>query len=140
MGISVPKTSSTTRSYRPRTWHYIVIILVLMIAALIFLWNWDWFIPMAQRMASTALGRPVTITHLHVRITRNPVFEADGVTIANPPDFPAGAPLAQIDRLEVTVNGPAYLGHRALIVPSLVIEQPKIEAIALPDGRNNWTF
>lgn len=113
-------------------------------AAVIAIWNWDWFIPPAERLASAQLGRPVHIAHLHVRLARNPVLEADGIVIDNPPDFPAPAeapgPFARIAKLGVTLNGPAYLHGRAIVVPSIELERPDVQAVALPDGRNNWTF
>jgi uncharacterized protein involved in outer membrane biogenesis len=125
---------------RPRPWHYIVGIVVVGVVALVLVWNWDWFIPVVSRLASAQLGRPVGMAHLHVRIARNPVLEADDVVVGNPPDFPAQAPFARIGRLAVTVNGPAYLRSRALIVPGIEIDHPDVQATALPDGRNNWTF
>lgn len=127
-------------SLRPRPWHYGVGIFFVAIVALILVWNWDWFIPPVSRLASARLGRPVTIAHLHVRVARNPVLEADGVVVGNPPGFPDPGPFARIARLAVTINGPEYLRRRALIVPGIVLDHPEVEATALPDGRNNWTF
>jgi uncharacterized protein involved in outer membrane biogenesis len=125
---------------RVRPWHYFVSALAVAIVILVAVWNWDWFIPCIERIASAKLGRPIILQHLHVRIARNPVLEADGIVIENPPRFPASGPFARIRRLAVTVNGPAYLRQRALIVPSLELDRPEVNAIALPDGRNNWTF
>jgi AsmA family protein len=125
---------------RLRPWQLILGVLVVGIVALILVWNWDWFIPVVSRVASAQLGRPVTMAHLHVRIAENPVLEADGLVVGNPPDFPGPGPLARIGRLAVTLNGPAYVHNRALIVPGIVVDRPDIQAIALPDGRNNWTF
>jgi len=124
----------------PRPWHYIVGVLVLGVIVLAMVWNWDWFIPLASRIASGQLGRPVGIAHLHVRIAVNPVLEADDVVVGNPPGFAAAAPFARIARLAVTVNGPAYVRSRALIVPGLEIDRPDVAAVATPDGHNNWTF
>lgn len=117
--------------------------IVAALAALVALWNWDWFIPMAERLASRQLGRPVAIRHIHVRLARNPVLELDGLVIGNPPDFPAPPgddAFARVERLAVTLDGPAYLHGRAIVVPGIEIDTPVIAAIALPDGRNNWTF
>jgi uncharacterized protein involved in outer membrane biogenesis len=126
---------------RVRRWHAGIAVAVVSVAVLVAVWDWDWFIPPVQRMVSARLGRPVTIQHLHLRIARNPVFEADGVVVGNPPELAtADAPLARIDRLAVMVNGPAYLRGRVLIVPSIEIDHPQIAALAQPDGRNNWTF
>ena len=40
------------------------------IAALVTFWDWDWLIPIVQGRASSALGRQVTIAHLHVQLGR----------------------------------------------------------------------
>ncbi len=60
---------------------------VVAIVALVMLWNWDWFIPFVDARASAALGRPVTIGHLHVRLGRVTTVVADDVKIGNPPDL-----------------------------------------------------
>lgn len=125
---------------RPRPWQYIVGILVVGLVVLILVWNWDWFIPIVSRVASAQLGRPVSMAHLHVRIAANPVLEADDVVIGNPPGFPDPGPFARIAKLAVTINGPAYVRSRALIVPGVEVDHPDVQATALPDGRNNWTF
>jgi uncharacterized protein involved in outer membrane biogenesis len=65
------------------------------------LFRWDWLIPLVDRRASAALGRPVTITHLHVRLGRVLHVEADGVTIGNPAGWPNGGNLATADTLSV---------------------------------------
>ena len=71
--------------WRPRPWQYITAALVVAVVVLVSVWNWDWFIPVVTRIASAQLGRPVTMAHLHVRIARNPVIEADDLVIDNPP-------------------------------------------------------
>ncbi|MDA8252429.1 MAG: AsmA family protein [Rhodospirillales bacterium] len=125
---------------RLRPWHYVVAALLCALVVLVAVWDWDWFIPPVERIASARLGRPAHIQHLHVRIARNPVLEADGVVVDNPPGFAAPGPFARIARLAVTVNGPAYLHGRVLIVPSIEVDTPDVNATALPNGRNNWTF
>src|SRR3954447_6712628 len=84
----------------------ITIALVLLIAV----WNWDWFIPFAERQATAALGRPVSIHHLNVTLARNPVLGVGGPVIGNPAGSPAALPpLARIERLGVTLDGLAWL-------------------------------
>ena len=125
---------------RGRPWLYITGALLAAAVVLVAVWNWDWFIPRVERIASAKLGRPVHIAHLHVRIARNPVLEVDGLVVDNPPGFPAPGPFARIARLAVTLNGPAWLHGRVVVVPSIVVDKPDVNATALPDGRNNWTF
>ncbi len=127
-------------SRRRRIWISVFGTVVAALVVLALVWNWDWFIPPVQRMASEALGRPVTIQHLHLRLARNPVLEADGIVVANPPDFPADAPLARVEKLAVTVDALAYLRNRKLVLPAIVVDRADVAARALPDGRNNWTF
>ena len=67
----------------------------------VLLFQWDWLIPIVDKQASAALGRPVTITHLHVTLGRTTRIEAEGVTIANPDGFPGGGDFATVDRLGV---------------------------------------
>src|SRR6185437_14405902 len=82
---------------------------VAVIVALILLWNWDWFIPIVDARASAAIGRTVTMRHLHVRLGRVTTIIADDVTIANPPDFPVDPPLAKVARLTVAADIMAYI-------------------------------
>ncbi len=114
-------------------------VLVVAVVALILLWNWDWFIPLVQTQASTALGRRVTITHLHVRLGRNTTVAADGVTVANPDGFAAPDPLARIGRLTIVANVMDYIRHGTIVLPSIVVDHPDIHATALADGTNNFT-
>src|SRR5215472_2564197 len=94
---------SASRMTRPRPRTLILGVAIAAILALVLVWNWDWFIPFVERTASAALARPVTVQHLHVHIARNPVLQADGVVIGNPPSFPEGSKLAEIDKLALTV-------------------------------------
>ena len=125
---------------RVRAWHYALGVVVVALVVLMAVWNWDWFVPRVERMAAARLGRPVRIEHLHVHLARNPLLEADGVVIANPQGFPVAGPFARIARLEITVNGPQWLGGNGLALPTIAVNGADVAAVALPDGRNNWTF
>ena len=108
---------------------------------LIVFWNWDWFIPLAKSEASAAIGRPVSIQHLGVKLGRIVIVTARGITIANPKDFPTDAPpLARIDQLRVGVAVLEYARHRTLSVTSIIVDHPSIAARELPDLRNNYTL
>jgi len=106
----------------------------------ILLWNWDWFIPLVDAQASAALGRKVTIAHLHVRLGRTTIVAADDVVVANPPGFEDDAPLGQIGRLSVVANVMDYIHDRTIVLPSITIDRPDIHATALQNGQNNFTF
>jgi uncharacterized protein involved in outer membrane biogenesis len=113
---------------------------VVAVALLILLWNWDWFIPLVDAQASSALGRKVTIAHLHVRLGRNTTVAADDVVVANPPGFPDEAPLARIGRLSIVASVMDYIHSRAIVLPNITVDKPDIHATALADGKNNFTF
>jgi uncharacterized protein involved in outer membrane biogenesis len=115
-------------------------ILALCIVALVLLWNWDWFIPIVESQASAALGRKVTLSHLHVHLGRNTTVAADDVVIANPADFPQDKPLASIGKLTIVASVLDYIKHRTIVLPSISLDRPDIEATALPNGENNWTI
>ncbi|HEX4260505.1 MAG TPA: AsmA family protein [Acetobacteraceae bacterium] len=111
---------------------------VVLVVALILLWNWDWFIPFVDARASAAIGRRVTITHLHVRLGGVTRVVADGVTIANPTGFPQNQPpLATAQHLGVAVNVLDYIHGRGLVIPQIDLAQPVVSAVTLADGRTN---
>ncbi len=115
-------------------------VLVIGVIALILLWNWDWFIPIVQNQASAAIGRRVTISHLHVHLGRNTTVAADNVVVANPDGFVSTYPLARIGRLTIVASVMDYINHRTIVLPSIALDHPDIRAIAMPDGRNNFTL
>ena len=73
---------ASSRTVRRLAWIGVPILLIVLLAVF---WNWDWFIPIVQSRASAAIGRQVTISHLHVRLGRAVQVTADGVVVANPP-------------------------------------------------------
>jgi uncharacterized protein involved in outer membrane biogenesis len=111
------------------------------IVAVVLLWDWDWFIPIVQARASAALGRKITITHLHVRLGRNTTVTADGVVVGNPDGFPAdAAPLAKVAHLTVVASVMDYLHGKGIVLPSITVDHPDVHATALADGHNNFTL
>lgn len=113
---------------------------VMAIAALVAIWNWDWFIPLAERGASSVLGRQVTIEHLHVQLRRVTTVSADNVRIANPADFPEQGDFARIARLSLLADVMAYFRSGEIVLPEIVLEQPEIQALQTGDGKNNYTL
>ncbi len=109
------------------------------IVLVVVFWNWDWFIPFVQARASTTLGRPVTIAHLHVHpggVTR---IVADDVEIANPDGFPPDSRMGRIDRLAVDVDLGALLHDRSVVlVPRVEIQHPVFDIGTSPSGEPNW--
>ncbi|MBV8399787.1 MAG: AsmA family protein, partial [Acetobacteraceae bacterium] len=123
---------------RFRGWLAIPAGIVVVIVLLILFWRWDWFIPLVESRASAALGRPVTIGHMHVALGRETRIVLDDVQIANPPSFPADTRLAKIDHLAVTADVMAYIHDRALKIPSIDLDRPVVDLATSPSGEDNW--
>lgn len=123
-----------------RRWPFVLGGLALALALFLAVFRWDWLIPLVNAQASKALGRPVTVTHLHVRLGRVPHIEADGITVANPDGWPGGGTFATADRLSVDIDALAYIRSRAVVIPDIAIDRPQVDAQQLEDGRANWTL
>ncbi len=139
-GSPPPTAAGRAPRSRRRIWPYPLGILVLAIVALILLWRWDWFVPLVDREASAALGRKVTIQHLHVRLGRTTLVTVDSVRVENPQGFPVDPPFATIDHLSVGFELLDYIRHRIITIPLINIDHPVVEAVAHPDGTASWSF
>jgi AsmA family protein len=117
-----------------------VVIPVAAIAALVAFWNWDWFIPIVQDRASSALGRRVTIAHLHLQLGRVTTVSADEVRVANPADFPEQGDFARIARLSVRADAVSYIRSREIVLSEIVLERPEVQALQTADSKNNYTL
>ncbi len=131
---------SATTTRRRRIWPFVLGGLFLAMVLLILLWNWDWFIPIVNSRASAALGRRVSIQHLHVRLGRRTTVSADDVQIDNPAGFPQTTPLAHVGKLTVVADVMAYIHTRAIVLPEIGIDGAAVAATALADGTNNFTI
>jgi AsmA family protein len=105
--------------------------------AIVIIWGGDLLIPLVTSRARAALGRPVTIAHLHIAPGRIFQITADDVTIGNPPGW-SGEPLARLAHLTVQADAWAYLRHRRLIIPLVMLDQPELSATQLPNGEANY--
>lgn len=110
------------------------------ILLLVLLFRWDWLIPMAESRASAALGRPVTIAHLHVRLGRVPEITVTDLRIANPEGFPADPPFALVPRTVLSLELWPLIREGRLVVPSVALHQPALQLLGREDGTNNYTF
>ena len=113
-------------------------VIALLIILLILIWSWDWLIPIVDTQASAALGRRVTIQHLHVRLGSTVRVVADDVTVAGTNAFPR--PLAKVEHLTVEVELLPLIRHFAIVVPLIDVDHPVVEAAADRAGANNWTL
>jgi uncharacterized protein involved in outer membrane biogenesis len=132
--------SATRRPHRFRVWWTIGGVFLFALVLLAVFWDWNWFRPIVEAQASAALGRPVTLQHFDLQPGRQTVAIADGVTVANPAGFPSDKPFATIDRLAVTVDVMAYLRGRQIVIPTIVVDHPEIEAAQPVGHAPNWLF
>jgi hypothetical protein len=104
----------------------IVLVLLVLIAAVALLPDsfWKWAI---RREIHAQTGRTATIAGpVHVHVFRwNPELTVEGLTIENA-DWARRVPLLSLRRVELTVHLPSLL-HGDLIIPRLIIEQPRID-------------
>jgi AsmA family protein len=124
--------------------HPMLTLVLIALPVLAWTWNWDWFRPVIEQQASIAMGRPVQLARFDVVdfFSRQPEIVADGVTVGNPPDFPAGSRIGTIDRLSVRVDAPAALASYGsdIILSEIDIEHPRGDLRRGPDGKGNWLF
>ena len=129
---------------RRRRWPFalggVALALAVSLAVFLAVFRWDWLIPLVNAQASKALGRTVTVAHLHVRLGWVPHIEAEGVTVANPDNWPGGGTFATADKLGVDIDALAYIRSRAIVIPDIAIDHPQVEAQQLEDGQANWTL
>jgi uncharacterized protein involved in outer membrane biogenesis len=136
MGANKPVTK--TRSKRLLIGLGIPVVLIVLLAIF---WNWDWFIPMADSRASAALGRKVTMKHLHIALGRVITVRVDDLQVDNPKGFQGtNKPLAKVPRLTLKFNIFDYLFHHRTVVPLIDLSHPVINAVATTANTNNYTF
>jgi AsmA family protein len=109
----------------------VVVIVVLMLA-----WDWNWFRPMVERLASSALERPVTIGNLDASLLHMTI-KADDIVIDNPEGFPNGSRFGSIERLSLTID-PQALFQRRFHIPALIIDKPNFDLVRAGSGKANW--
>ena len=136
-GIAVEQTAATARPAKRRSLIALGLTILLVILLIVF-WNWDWFIPVVERQAGAALGRKVTLAHLHVRLGRITRIVADDVTVAGTASFPR--PLATAQHLTVWVDVLPLIRHSQIVLHLIDLDHPVVDASAAADGTNNWTL
>jgi len=102
--------------------------------------SWVWFIPMAERTASNAIGRTVTIGGLHLRLGHILLVTFRDVTVANPEGFDAEPPFARIASIELRLDTWPTLRDRKLTIPSVEIQGLDVLALTRADGSSNSGF
>jgi AsmA family protein len=125
-----------SRTTRRLAWIGVPVVLIVLLAVF---WRWDWLIPIVQSQASAAIGRPVTIEHLHVRLGRVVEVTADNVVVANPPDWTGGdPPFAAIRTLTVQADAWGYIHGQGLVLPLIAIDGPTVLIAETSKGATNF--
>lgn len=124
---------------RRHIWAYAFAGVVVAGVAVVALWDWDWFIPLVNARASAAAGRTVTIQHLDVKLGRTITVAASGVEVANPDGLGGGKPFAEIAKLTVVADAMAYIQHRQIVIPQIILDQPVVEADENSAGKASWS-
>jgi hypothetical protein len=118
------------------TWIGIPIVLIFLLTLF---WNWDWFIPVVEARASAAIGRSVKVTHLHLALGRVVTVSADGVTVANPPDWQSSdPPLAEVKRLRIEADVWGWISGHGLTLPLIGLDTPRVYAAETATGDANF--
>jgi hypothetical protein len=112
--------------------------LVMSVVVLFLVWDWNWFRPELERVASSALGRPVTIGQLNASLWHM-TLEADDISIGKPPDFPEGRRFGTIDKIRVTVD-PRSVFEGQFHIPALIVDRPQGDLGWNAQGAANRTF
>ncbi|NHN85921.1 AsmA family protein [Acetobacter musti] len=114
---------------------------ILALILLIIFWSWDWFVPLLNRKATDALGRPTSVAHLHVHpgfVTRVTV---DDVKSDQPKEFESeDTPFFTAKHITASFDLLNYVLHRSLRVPLLALDTPYIDIRRRRYGQNNYTF
>jgi AsmA family protein len=113
---------------------------LLAIALLVAFWSWDWFIPLAESRASAAVGRPVHMEHLHVKLGRISTVHVEGLRVGNPSGFPDDPPFAEVGRATAQLDVGAFLRSREVVIPSVELDRPVVNVIGRDDGSRNYEF
>lgn len=138
-----PVTSPQSSHKRPvrRTIKIISVILAVLIVLLILFWNWDWFVPLINRRASAALNRPVSISHLHVRLGLTSTVSVDDLKIGQPANFEKETnSFASAKKATVSINVWHYIIGKGIELPLIAVDTPQGDIVALANGKNNYTF
>ena len=128
--------SSTKR----RKWPFVLGGLVVLGGIGVAVFRWDWLIPFVEPRVSAALGRPVHIAHLHVVPGRSTHVDIEGITIDNPEGWQGGGTFGTIERLGLDVDAMTYIESRQLVLTTIDVQKPQVEARQLADGKANWNF
>src|SRR4051812_356671 len=113
-----------------------LVLVALVLAAIMSLPHWAG--PLIARYAAATLGRSVTIGRVDLHLGAPVTVVVADVVIGNPDGFAVDQPFARIPRLIVGIDVAASFHHRTMVLASVEIDQPAIDAIETEDGRGNY--
>ncbi|TDV17263.1 AsmA family protein [Paraburkholderia caballeronis] len=129
----------------------IVVVLVVGLVVLLLTFDWNRAKPWVNEKVSEAIGRPFAIEGDLKVGWRHPVgetgwrgwvpwprFSATRITVANP-DWTKAPHFATLDEIDFQVKVLPLIAHD-IVIPSINLVNPSVDAERLADGRNNWTF
>lgn len=125
---------------RRRRWPYVIGAIAGIIVIIAVMFRWDWLIPFIEPRASAALGRPVTIGHLHVSLGRVVRIVVDDVSIGNPAGWPGDGKFATAEHLTTDIEAMPLLKERKVVLPLIQVDKPVVDAQQMADGKANWNF
>jgi len=132
------------RGYRAinRRYWIIGLAVALSLGVLVFMlsFSWAWFIPAAERTASNAIGRPVTIGGLHLRLGRTSLVTFRDVTVTNPEGFDADPPFARIASVALRLDTWPTLRDRNPTIMTAEVQGLDVLAVTRADGSSNTGF
>ncbi len=94
---------------------------------------------MITEAASKALGRPVYIDSLEMKLSLIPTVKARGVRVANPAGFPADKPMLMTNSVEATL-AVMPLFSRQIEVRDFSLGLVGVNLIDNGEGNNNWSL
>jgi uncharacterized protein involved in outer membrane biogenesis len=137
-------SDSPTPGRRFPRWAAVLAAFAVAVLVALILFRWDWLIPFVEARASAAIGRTVTIEHLHVSLGRTTTVVADEVDVANPDGFAAPvegadhAHFAHAAHLGISVDVWGYLQGGGLNLTSINLDHPDVVVATDAQGKPNY--
>ncbi len=124
-----------------KTWQWIggvAAVLVISVGAFFWFFQWNWLRSPAERLASSASGRGLTIGDIQGEWSFTPRFVFKDVRFGNA-EWSKERDMLSAETLEVVVDLRELLRFR-MVFPEIVIGKPKVALERQADGSSNWTF
>jgi len=117
----------------------LALILIISTAIFIFLqiFDTDQYLPQLNKKASLILGRPVSVGHLGLGLSRQGItLDAGPVAIADDPDF-TSQPFVKIDMVHISLDLRALILKQKIHITNVLLQSPRIHFIRSVQGNFN---